>query len=137
MKVTEQIDALRLLSIDPVEFLTLPRWIACVFAAVSLSVCSIAIAVLGGASIASFSLGYTIGQYFNTMFVFTRYSDWGCCLIKAAVFGTIIPIVASHHGFRCRHGSQGVGEASTNAVVQGSMMIIVADFVLTYLLYAV
>src|SRR5262245_42596495 len=95
MKVTEQLDALRLLSIDPVEYLTVPRWIACVFAALTLSVVSLGVAMLGGASIAAVQLGYSVGQYFNTMFIFTRYTDFYSCLAKAAVFGSIIPLIAS------------------------------------------
>ena len=137
MKVTEQLDALKLIAVNPVEYLVLPRWIACVFGAVSLSVVAVGIGILGGATIAAAALGSSMDQFFNTMFVFTRYDDvWGC-VIKAAVFGTIIPFTAAHHGFRCRLGSEGVGNAATAAVVHSSVLIIVADFVLTYLLYAV
>lgn len=135
MKVSEQMDALQLLSLDPIEYLVVPRWIACVIACVCLSVIAVAIAILGGAWIASVKLGYTTSEFFNTMFVFARFKDGMACLIKAAVFGTILPIVASFHGFRCRPGSEGVGNAATSAVVQGSILIIIADFVVTYILY--
>lgn len=137
MKITEQLDALRLLAVDPVEYLVIPRWVASVFAAVSLTVVSVSIALVGGASIATVKMGYTYGQFLHSMFVFTHFSDLVGAMIKAAVFGTIIPIVASHHGFRCRAGAEGVGDAATSAVVDSSIMIIMADFVLTYLLYAV
>lgn len=136
MRVTEQIDTLRLLAVDPVEYLVAPRWLACVFAAVSLSIVSLGVAILGGAYLASLRIGYSPWEFFNTMFVFTHFSDFTTCLTKAAVFGTIIPMVASHHGFRCEPGSRGVGDAATAAVVHGSVLIIAADFVLTYLLYA-
>jgi len=137
MKVTEQLDALRQLSLDPIEFLIIPRWIASVLAAVCLSVISIGVAILAGASIASVSLNYPVGQFFNTMFVFARFTDFYDCMIKAAVFGTLIPIIACHHGLRCKLGAQAVGNATTAAVVQGTMCIIGSDFILTYLLYAV
>lgn len=136
MKVTEQIDALKLLSIDPVEYLTISRWFACVVAGVSLSVISIAVSILAGASIAWASLGNTSSQFYNSMFTFARFSDVTACVIKGAVFGSIIPIIASHHGFRCGFGSEGVGAAATRSVVQSTMLIIIADFILTYLLYA-
>lgn len=136
MRITEQLDALKILAVDPVEYLTIPRWLGCVFAAVSLSVLSIAVAIVGGAFLASMRLSYTPNEFFNTMFKFTRYSDIVGCLIKSAVFGTIIPIVASHHGFRCRAGAEGVGNAATASVVDSSIFIIIMDFVLTYLLYA-
>ncbi len=135
MKVSEQMDALQLLSLDPIEYLVVPRWVACVISCVCLSVIAVAIAILGGAWIASVKLGYTASEFFNTMFVFARFKDGTACLIKASVFGTILPIVASFHGFRCRPGSEGVGNAATSAVVQGSILIIIADFVVTYILY--
>lgn len=137
MKTTEQIDALKLLSIDPFDFLVVPRWLACWIATVSLSILAIGVAILGGASIAVLKLGYGYGEYFNTMFSFSRFSDlWGC-VIKASVFGNLLPLVACYHGFRAKPGSQGVGMAATSAVVEGSIVVIVADFVVTYLLYTV
>jgi len=137
MKITDQLDALKFLAVDPIEYLTIPRWIACVFACVSLSLISVGIAILGGAVVASLKLGYPLGQYFNTMFVFAKFSDFQQCFVKAAVFGTIIPIIASHHGFRCQHGVEGVGNATTKAVVHSYLLIFVADFLLTYFLYRV
>jgi len=137
MRITEQLDALRLLAVDPVEYLVIPRWFASVFAAVSLAVVSVAVSIFAGAFIASIQLGLSRWQYFNTMFLFATMDDFKSCIVKSAVFGTIIPIVASHHGFRCRHGAEGVGNAATLAVVNSSVLIIIADFVLTYMLYAV
>jgi phospholipid/cholesterol/gamma-HCH transport system permease protein len=136
MRVTEQLDTLRLIAVDPIEYLAVPRWLACVFASVTLTLVSLGVAVVGGAFLASARLGYTHGEFLNTMFTFTRLSDFTACLIKAAVFGTIIPMVAVHHGFHCRPGSRGVGDAATAAVVQGSVLVITADFIVTYLLYA-
>ncbi len=136
MKNTDQLDALRLLGVDLVEYLVIPRWVASVFAAVSLTVVSLAVACVAAACLGAAVVHTTVEQYFNTMFVFTHFSDLVNCLIKAAVFGTIIPIVAAHQGFRCEAGSRGVGEAATNAVVQASLYIIASDFVLTYLLFA-
>jgi len=135
MKVTEQMDALQLLSLDPIDYLVVPRWVACVISAVCLSVIAVAIAILGGAWIASVKLGYSTEEFFNTMFVFARFKDGMACLVKAAVFGSIVPLVASYHGLRCQPGSEGVGNAATAAVVQGSILIIIADFVVTYLMY--
>lgn len=137
MRISDQIDALRLLGVHPVLYLVLPRWLACVIGVTALSVVALGIGIAGGASIAAVSLGYGVQEYFNTMFTFTRYHDiWGC-LLKSAVFGTIIPLVACYHGFRCASGSQGVGNAATRAVVHGSVLIIAMDFVLTYWLRAI
>ncbi len=137
MRLTEQIDALKTLSIHPVEYLVVPKWIATVFSAVALSVISVGVAIIGSASLASFSLSYTMGEFFNTMFTFAKFYDLIACCVKAFVFGSIIPIVACYQGFYCKRGSDGVGKAATRSVVVSSILIILLDFVLTYLLYAV
>jgi phospholipid/cholesterol/gamma-HCH transport system permease protein len=136
MKLTDQLDALRLLSLDPIEFLAVPRWCACVFATVSLSVVALGVSILGGAFIASVQLHYSTSQFFSSMFLFTHVDDFKAALIKSIVFGTVIPMTGLFHGFQCRSGAGGVGDAATSAVVSGSMLIIVSDFVLTYLMYA-
>lgn len=137
MKISDQLDALRLLHVSPFRYLVLPRWLAGVAGVSCLAIVAIGIGVVGGATIAAATLGYGVEEYFNTMFVFTRYRDvWGC-LIKSVCFGTIIPLVACFHGFRCAPGSQGVGNAATRAVVHSSVLIIGMDFVLTYLLHAI
>ncbi len=136
MKVTDQLDALKLLSIDAMEFLVVPRWVACVLSSLFLTTISVAISIVAGAWITSIKLGYTVSEFFNTMFAFAHLHDGAACLIKAAVFGTILPLVASYQGFKCQPGSEGVGNAATSAVVQGSIAIIIADFIVTYLLYA-
>ena len=137
MKVTDQLDALQMLSIDLVDYLVIPRWFGSVFAAVTLTVISIAVALWGGALLAIQKLGTSSGEYFNTVFFFVKFPDVLRCLVKASVFGTLIPIIASYQGFHCGTGSAAVGEAATQAVVRTSLAIIVADFVLTYLFYAI
>jgi phospholipid/cholesterol/gamma-HCH transport system permease protein len=135
MRVTDQIDALDLLSVDKMEYLVIPRWIGSVVACVALSVVAVAIAIVGAAFISSLKLGYGFSEFMNTTFVFARFFDGTACLTKAAVFGTVLPLVACFHGLRAKAGSEGVGNAATAAVVQGSILIIIADFVVTYLLY--
>jgi phospholipid/cholesterol/gamma-HCH transport system permease protein len=137
MKLTEQLDALRMLSIDPIDYLFLPRWIGSVFAALALTVISIAVALWSGAFLAGRKLGTTPGEYFNTVFFFVKFSDVTRCLLKAAVFGSLIAMIAVYQGFRCGRGSSAVGEAATQAVVRGSLAIIIADFLLTYLFYKI
>jgi len=136
MKITDQIDALRILAIDPVEYLLIPRWVASVFAAVAISIVSISMAILSGALISSFALGIPLFSYFNTMFTFAKFADFQWVLIKSSLFGTLIPLIAAHHGFRASYGAEGVGNAATLAVVHGTMLIIVTDFLLTYWLYS-
>ena len=136
MKVTDQLDALRLLSIDPVEYLVIPRWTACVLCSALLSVTSVCIALGGGCLLAASRMGLSSHEFFNSMFVFLRVGDVAACVVKASVFGAVIPVIAAHHGLKCRYGAQGVGDAATRSVVHSSLTIIVLDFVLTYLMYA-
>lgn len=137
MKITEQLDALKMLSIDPIDYLVIPRWMGSVFAAITLTVISIAVALWGGAFLATQKLGTSPGEYFNTVFFFVRFPDVMRCLVKAAAFGTLIPLIAAYQGFHCGTGSAAVGEAATQAVVKTSLCIIIADFLLTYLFYAI
>ncbi len=136
LRVSDQIDAFRLLGLDPVEYLLIPRWIGCVFACVTITVVALAVAIVAGALIASQALNYPIGQYFSTMFVFARWSDLQQCLVKSATFGALIPLIAVYQGLHCRFGPEGVGEATTNAVVYSFLLIFITDFLLTYLFYA-
>ena len=133
MKISDQLESLKLLAIDPIEYLVIPRWIGCVFACVTITYVSVGIAILGGAFVASTKLGYPIGQYFNTMFLFAQFADFQQAFVKAVCFGTIIPFVAVHQGMRCRRGAQGVGEATTNAVVYAFLLIFATDFLITFL----
>ena len=134
MKNTEQLDALQLLSVDRFEYLVLPRWVAGVFACVCLTVVAMATCFLCEVGIASFAIGWRPHEYAASMFLFLRSGDSMVCLVKAFVFGSILPIVAVREGFRCAPGSAGVGEAATAAVVKASILIIMADFAVSYLL---
>lgn len=136
MKNSDQLDALKLLSVSAIDYLVVPRWIGTVFAAVALSLFSLGLGLFGGSALAAVSLAYSVDEFWNSMFVFARFQDLWICALKATVFGTLIPIIAAHHGFHAQKGSEGVGNAATNAVVHGSVGIIIADFLLTYLLYA-
>jgi phospholipid/cholesterol/gamma-HCH transport system permease protein len=137
MVLTDQVDALKLLNIDPIEFLAVPRLIGCLIASVCLSVVAVGVAVLAGAYLAAERMHYMPSQFLNTMFAFTHWNDLTACVIKGAVFGMIIPIVASRRGFQCEPGAEGVGNAATAAVVDSFILIIMADFLLTYCFYAV
>ena len=136
MKNTQQLEALASFRIDASDLLIVPRFVACVTATLLLTLLGAGVSVFGGALLATLQLGYNTHQYFQVIFFYASLSDLSACLLKAAVFGAIIPVVAAVQGLRALPGSQGVGEASTKTVVQSSLGIIIADLVLTYLLYA-
>lgn len=135
MKLTEQLDALSVMGVDRISLLVVPRWIACVLAAVGGTIITLGVSIFVGGFLAAQRLGYTTGEFFNTAFLFFRPEDLRGAVIKAAVFGTLIPLVAVREGFLCSPGSRGVGNAATNAVVRGSVGIILLDFLITYWLY--
>ncbi len=132
MKTTEQLDASRLLGLNPVDLFVAPRFIASTVATVILSVVALYLAVMGGWLSAVLKLHFSTGEFFQSLFAFTTPSDFLLCAVKAALFGGSIPIISSTYGFRCRFGSEGVGMTTTDAVVANSIWIIVLDFVLTY-----
>ncbi len=128
MKVTEQLDQLKLLCVSEVEFLLVPRWIACLLTTLSLTLISLVTAVGVTSVFGAHSMGYQVHEFYNSLFIFSRFHDMLGCLLKAACFGTVIPFVSAFCGLDCRSGSRGVGEAATQAVVRSSLAIIILDF---------
>ncbi|MEQ1875008.1 MAG: ABC transporter permease [Bdellovibrionia bacterium] len=134
MQVTEQVDALKMLGIDPVRFLVVPRFVACVLGCIVLTVFSNAVCLYGAMLVSTVKLGFTSGEFLIHMNRFVQFKDLIFALIKGAAFGAVIPVVSCFYGFRCQSGAEGVGLATTNSVVTSSVAIIFLDFVLTYLL---
>lgn len=132
MQITEQIDALRLLGIDPIRFLVVPRLLACIVGGVLISLIANVVCLYAAAVITEVRLGHTMGTFISGMRAFVDMKDLFFAAIKGAAFGAIIPLVSCFFGFRCRAGAEGVGLATTNAVVVSSIGIIVTDFLLTY-----
>ncbi len=133
MQVTEQIDALRMLGIDPIRFLVVPRFIACVFGGIILSVIANLVCLYCAMLVSEMKMGYSNGMFITSMRAFVEFKDLVFAGVKGACFGAVIPLVSCFFGFRCQSGAEGVGLATTNSVVAASVSIIVLDFVLSYL----
>jgi len=133
MKVTEQIDALRTLSTDPFRYLYAPRLVAALIAVPLLVLIADIIGVFGGFAVATQSLGFNGSLYVQNTMDFITTWDVGSGLIKAAVFGFIIALMGCYHGHASGRGAQGVGRATTNAVVSAAIMIFAANYLLTSL----
>ena len=134
MQVTEQIDALRTLSANPVQYLSVPRFIACLVMTPVLTVITDFMGVLGGAFIAFFGLGITPSIYAENILEYVTFADFASGLIKSVSFGISIAIIACFQGFNTRGGAEGVGRSTIAAVVNSSMFILISDYFLTYLL---
>lgn len=132
MKVTEQIDALKMLGLDPIQVLIVPRLLACVVGCVLLTAIANMVCLINAMLVSEIYLGYTQSLFLSSMSRFVQFRDLIFSLIKAASFGFVIPIVAGYFGFHCEHGAEGVGRATTRTVVTASMCIIVLDFILSY-----
>lgn len=137
MKVTEQIDALRSLATDPVEYLVAPRFIAATTMLLLLTIYSDIVGMIGGYVVAVFKLGISSYSYINRSIQSLVLKDIYTGLLKSVVFGMIISIVSCYYGFRARGGAEGVGIATTLAVVVSFILIIVFDTFFTATFYFV
>jgi len=136
MRVTEQIDALTTLATNPIKYLVVPRLIAAVVSMPILVGIADSIGVFGGYIVSTQSLGFSGGTYLKNTVDFVTHQDVTSGLIKAAVFGFIIALLGCYNGFHSKGGAQGVGTATTNAVVSSSILILAANYVLTSVLFS-
>ena len=136
MRVTEQIDALTTLSTNPVKYLVTPRLIAAVVSMPILVAIADAIGVFGGYIVATNSLNFNGAVYLRNTANFVTQQDVVSGLVKAAVFGFIIALMGCYNGFNSKGGAQGVGAATTNAVVSASILILAANYILTSVFFA-
>ena len=136
MRVTEQIDALTTLSTNPMKYMVAPRLIAGVAMLPLLVFVADIIGVFGGYLVAVYKLGFNASNYLQSTWDFVKPEDVISGLVKAAVFGFIITLMGCYHGYNSRGGAQGVGAATTNAVVSASILILSFDYILTELFFA-
>jgi phospholipid/cholesterol/gamma-HCH transport system permease protein len=136
MRVTEQIDALVTLSTNPFKYLVGPRLVAAVVTLPILVAIGDTIGIMGGYIVGTRSLGFNSFAYIKNTADFLHTDDVTSGLIKAAVFGFIIAVMGCYHGFNSKGGAQGVGRATTNAVVSSAILILAANFALTNLLFS-
>jgi phospholipid/cholesterol/gamma-HCH transport system permease protein len=135
MRVTDQIDALSTLSTEPMKYLVAPRLVAGVIALPLLVAIADILGVMGGFLVATLKLGFNPSTYLVSTFSNLRVEDVVSGLIKAAVFGFVIALMGCFNGYRSKGGAQGVGAATTSAVVTASILILALDYVLTQVLF--
>jgi phospholipid/cholesterol/gamma-HCH transport system permease protein len=133
MKVTEQIDALKLLGINPIYYLVYPRFIASMVVVICLTFFAILVTLVFAILVAVIKYNFTFIEYLNKTTPFLSQMDVLNALTKSACFGAVMPIISSFYGFRCSGGAEGVGLATTNSVVTATVVIIILDFLITYI----
>jgi phospholipid/cholesterol/gamma-HCH transport system permease protein len=131
MRVTEQVDAMESLAVDPIHYLVVPRLLAAIIMIPALVVLADLIGILGGVVVAVTRLGLTARVYWETTFDYLTMRDFLGGLAKSPFFGAIIALIGCYCGFRVTGGAQGVGRGTTTAVVVASITILVANYFLT------
>jgi phospholipid/cholesterol/gamma-HCH transport system permease protein len=135
MRVTEQIDALTTLSTNPYKYLIVPRLLAGLLMLPLLVLVADIIGVAGGYVVSVYKLGFNPTTYINNTYDFLKAFDVVSGLIKAAAFGFIIALMGCYNGYHSKGGAQGVGAATTNAVVSASITILIVNYVLTEIFF--
>jgi len=136
MRVTEQIDALTTLATDPLRYLVFPRLIAGVLMLPALVLVADIIGALGGFLVSVYKLGFNSTGYINSTFQYLQAEDVTAGLVKAAVFGFLVALMGAYQGYNSKGGAQGVGSATTRAVVAASILILTADYIVTELFFS-
>lgn len=135
MRVTEQIDALYTMAVNPIKYLVSPRILAGVLMMPLLAIVTDFVGVVGGYFVGVKMLGINSGVYIGRTVDFVKTQDIFDGLIKASVFGLILSLVACYHGFNTIGGAAGVGESATKSVVLGCVMILISDYFLTSVMF--
>jgi phospholipid/cholesterol/gamma-HCH transport system permease protein len=135
MKVTEQSEAITTLSVSPYKYLVFPRVLTGTVLLPFLVLIDDIIGILGGYLVSVYYLKFNSSNYMRNTFDSIGVSDVSSGLFKGAIFGFVICVMGCYHGFSSRHGAQGVGRATTNSVVASSILILLLDCILTFLLF--
>ncbi len=135
MKITEQIDALRVLAVNPVRYLVSPRLVASVLSLPLLTIVADVVGIFGGWFVAVKLFGVNDYLFWQKMKDIVEIHDFLGGLYKAAIFGLIIAAVSCYFGFAAKGGAEGVGRATTTSVVTSSMLILIVDYFLSALIF--
>ena len=137
MKVTEQIDALYTLGTNPIRYLAVPRFIACLITVPILTAFSDFIGIMGGYIVSIYRLNIPSAVYWEDVLTNIQYDDVLHGLIKSVFFAGIIAIISCYKGFVCEGGAEGVGRATTSAVVYSMVLVLVGDYFLSNVLISI
>jgi phospholipid/cholesterol/gamma-HCH transport system permease protein len=135
MKVTEQIDALYTLATNPIKYLIVPRFLAAVLMLPILVIFADVIGMLGGYLVSVQVLGTNPTLYVRRTWDYLEFNDLMSGLLKAVCFGMIVALISCYQGFSAQDGAEGVGRATTKAVVISSLAILISNYFITVILF--
>ncbi len=136
MRVTDQIDALTVLSTDPYKYLVVPRLIAGATMLPLLVLIGDILGVFGGYLVSVYKLDFNAAAYLRRTWDYLEMIDVVSGLVKASAFGFLVALTGCYHGYNSKGGAQGVGQATTNAVVSASILILIFNYIITELFFA-
>ncbi len=133
MRVTEQIDALEVMAVDPIQYLITPRILACIVTMPLLTIGFNAVGLVGAYFVGTGMLGLDHAMFFSRIYLWVHPDDIYISLVKALCFGAAVGAVACYKGYFATGGSRGVGLATTSTVVTSSIVVLILDYVVTTL----
>ena len=136
MSVTEQIDALKVLKVEPIAYLLAPRLIAGLVVVPMVTIIAELIGIIGGMFIANNAISLHPFRYIKSVWLYTDAYDIGASLVKAAVFGVLITLICATHGLMTRGGAREVGLATTKAAIWTAVAIPLFDLLLSWIFFA-
>lgn len=137
MKVTEQVDALRVFGIDPIKYLLVPRLVACAIVSPLLTIISAIVSIIAGMFLAKSTVGLNYSVYLDSARTFIEIRDVFIMMLKAAIFGILISIIATSTGLVVKEGAEAVGNAATKTIVWSIILIFTFNYIITSLFFGV
>jgi len=137
MRVTEQVDALEVMGIDPTRYLIMPRVVSGLFMLPVLVLFANFVALLGALAVAVFFVDISSDTFLNGFKLLFKNADLTAGLLKAAIFGLIISTIGCYQGFNTQGGAEGVGRATTGAVVVASVLILISNYLMATVLFRI
>ena len=135
MKVTEQIDALRVMATNPIGYLVVPRVAACMIMVPILAFYGVVIGIAGGYFVATSIKGLSPQTYLDSIQMFSTVSDFTLGLLKASVFGAVIALVGAYKGMNTKMGAEAVGFSTTSSVVTSIILVFILNYFLSSVLF--
>ncbi len=135
MKITEQVDAMKTLKVDPIAYLLVPRLIAGIVMVPLVTIVAEFVGVWGGMVVSQQTIDLHPNRYFTSVWLYIKVFDVQVSLIKAMVFGMLITLIASTHGLLTKGGAKEVGIATTRAAIWASLAVLLFDYLLTWIYY--
>lgn len=136
MKVTQQVDALKTLKIDPIEYLFVPRILAGVIMLPLVTILSEFVGILGGMLVSNLSVGLHPSRYLDSVWLYLSAYDIKVSILKACIFGVIITLVCATHGLKTKGGAKEVGISTNKAAIWTALAILIFDYLITWIFYS-